>query len=76
MMAATASARLRQLEHPQLQEHQVWYEDSTSASARLDLVGTYRIGGVATWKLGLEDPNVWPTFDQWREASQRHRPAV
>lgn len=26
-MTTTASAQLRQLEHPQLQEHQVWYND-------------------------------------------------
>jgi DNA-binding response OmpR family regulator len=26
-MTTTASTRLRQLEHPQLQEHQVWYND-------------------------------------------------
>jgi len=27
MTTTTASAQLRQLEHPQLQEHQVWYND-------------------------------------------------
>ena len=27
MTTTTASARLQQLEHPQLQEHQVWYND-------------------------------------------------
>ena len=26
-MTASASAQLRQMEHPQLQEHQVWYSD-------------------------------------------------
>ncbi len=26
-MTTTASSQLRQLEHPQLQEHQVWYND-------------------------------------------------
>ena len=48
------------------QAHQVWYEDSASAAARLDLVGGYGISGIATWRLGLEDPNVWPLFEQWR----------
>ena len=52
-----------------LQAHQVWYEDSASASARLDLVDEYGLGGIATWRLGLEDPNVWPTLDQWRESA-------
>jgi hypothetical protein len=27
MTTTVASAQLRQLEHPQLQEHQVWYND-------------------------------------------------
>ena len=48
------------------QEHQVWVEDSTSAAARLDLVGRYGLAGVGTWRLGQEDPGVWPLFATWR----------
>jgi spore germination protein YaaH len=25
----------------------------------------YRTGGVAAWRLGLEDPNVWDVFRSW-----------
>ena len=53
---------------PQL--HEVWLEESTSAAARLSLVDAYRVRGVATWRLGLEDPAVWPLFEQWRGDDQ------
>jgi spore germination protein YaaH len=48
------------------EEHEVWLEDSASAVARLNLSSAYHTGGVATWRLGLEDPVVWPLFDDWR----------
>ncbi|HEY7061190.1 MAG TPA: glycosyl hydrolase family 18 protein [Chloroflexota bacterium] len=48
------------------QEHEVWLEESASAAARLALADRYGVGGVATWRLGLEDPRVWPLFRQWR----------
>jgi spore germination protein YaaH len=47
------------------QAHAVWLEDAASAAARLDLAATYRTGGVAAWRLGLEDPNVWDVFRYW-----------
>ena len=50
------------------QAHEVWIEESTSAAARLALAETYLVGGVATWRLGQEDPNVWPLFDAWRRS--------
>jgi spore germination protein YaaH len=52
------------------QDHVVWLEDSTSAAARVRLADAYGLGGVATWRLGLEDPGVWPLFDAWRAAAQ------
>ena len=48
------------------QAHEVWLEDSQSAAARLQLAERFGAGGVATWRLGLEDPQVWPLFDAWR----------
>jgi len=47
------------------QAHAVWLEDSSSAAARLGLAATYHTGGVAVWRLGLEDPNVWDIFRSW-----------
>jgi spore germination protein len=40
--------------------HEVWYEDARSAGAKLDLVSEYELGGVFFWRLGGEDPTVWP----------------
>jgi spore germination protein YaaH len=52
-----------------LQTHQVWLEDSQSATARLALTEADQLRGVAAWRLGFEDPNVWPLLDQWRALS-------
>jgi spore germination protein len=51
-----------------IHDHEVWLEESASAAARLALADRSGVGGVATWRLGLEDPQVWPLFQQWRTA--------
>lgn len=51
------------------EDHEVWIEDSQSAAARLALADRYGAGGVATWRLGLEDPRVWDIIDHWRSGS-------
>jgi len=40
----------------------IWYENSWSAAYKLDLVNRYNLGGVALWRLGAEDPNLWPVI--------------
>jgi spore germination protein YaaH len=47
-------------------QHEVWLEESASAAARLSLAERYRVGGVAMWRLGIEDPKVWPFLQPWR----------
>ena len=49
-----------------VQDHVVWLEESGSAVARLGIAERHGAGGVATWRLGLEDPAVWPAFERWR----------
>ena len=49
-----------------IQDHEVWLEESTGAAARLPLVDRYRAGGVATWRLGHEDPVTWAVVERWR----------
>ncbi|MGB9780582.1 glycosyl hydrolase family 18 protein [Caldanaerobacter sp.] len=39
--------------------HTVWFEDSKSFSAKLSLVDSYKLSGIAVWRLGQEDPNIW-----------------
>ena len=48
------------------QNHEVWLEEATSAAARLDIATRYAVGGVATWRLGLEEPRVWDLLADWR----------
>ncbi len=49
-----------------IQEHVVWLEDTASADARLSLAAKYRAGGIGAWRLGQEDPSVWPLLESWR----------
>jgi spore germination protein YaaH len=49
-----------------LQSHEVWLEDASSAEARLAVAEHYAAGGIATWRLGLEEPRVWDLFADWR----------
>lgn len=37
----------------------VYYEDASSTAAKLGLVNAYGLGGIAIWRLGLEDPGIW-----------------
>ena len=39
--------------------HQVWFEDSTSLQAKLNLAANKGLAGWAAWRLGQEDPNFW-----------------
>ena len=50
----------------EIQDHQVWFEESTGVQQRLGLVDRHAAGGVATWRLGQEDPAVWDVVRAWR----------
>lgn len=39
--------------------HQVWFENASSLSHKLNIVDEYNLGGIALWRLGLEDPGMW-----------------
>lgn len=39
--------------------HQVWFENSSSWAAKLDLVNKYNLQGIAIWRLGMEDSKGW-----------------
>lgn len=41
-------------------EHEVWFENSDSIIAKMNLAWRQGISGVALWRLGMEDPGVWP----------------
>lgn len=40
-------------------QHEVWYEDASSTSWKLDAIDRYDLRGLALWRLGLEDPALW-----------------
>ncbi len=39
--------------------HDVWYPDATTTARRIRLAADRGLGGVAFWRLGLEDRRVW-----------------
>lgn len=43
--------------------HQVWVENATTLSAKLDLIDQYDLAGAAAWRLGHEDPDVWSVIN-------------
>lgn len=43
----------------------VWLEDSQSISAKLSLMQSNNLAGVACWKLGMETADVWDTISAY-----------
>jgi spore germination protein YaaH len=39
--------------------NKIWIEDEVSMKARAELVKKYDFGGIASWKRGLEHPDIW-----------------
>jgi hypothetical protein len=39
--------------------HEVWYENSYSLEAKLELARDYELAGFAAWRIGHEDPDNW-----------------
>jgi spore germination protein len=36
-----------------------WFENKKSFSSKLKLAKKYKLGGIALWRLGMEDPDIW-----------------
>lgn len=45
--------------------YQLWMEDSESISAKLSVMKSAGIAGVAEWRLGFETPEVWDVIDEY-----------
>ncbi|MBE3578185.1 MAG: SH3 domain-containing protein [Limnochordales bacterium] len=45
-------------------ERIIWYQDRRATSLQLNLVGRYGLGGIALWRLGMEDPGIWAEIRQ------------
>lgn len=44
--------------------HEVWFENDKSTAAKLDIVAKYNPAGIALWRLGQEQPEIWPLIDK------------
>lgn len=40
----------------------IWLEDAASIEAKLQLINEYNLAGVAAWRLGLENADIWNTI--------------
>lgn len=39
--------------------HTVYFENETTFLSKLAMAGGLELGGIALWRLGIEDPNIW-----------------
>lgn len=44
--------------------YQVWFENSHSAKLKFLLVNQYGLKGIAIWRLGYEDPELWQRINE------------
>jgi len=44
-------------------DHEVWLENDKSIAAKLDVIAKYNPAGIALWRLGQEQPEIWPLID-------------
>lgn len=44
---------------------QVWLEDESSIEVKLNIMDKYQIGGVASWRLGYEKPEIWDVIGEY-----------
>ena len=45
-------------------DHEVSFENDKSTAAKLDIVAKYGPAGIAIWRLGQEQPEIWQLIDQ------------
>ena len=43
----------------------LWLEDAESLEVKLNVMDTYELAGVGSWKLGFETPDVWDVFEKY-----------
>ena len=47
--------------------YRIWVEDVTSIEEKMKLISREDLAGCASWKLGLEDPEVWHVIASYLE---------
>jgi spore germination protein YaaH len=54
--------------------HEVWYENSYSLEAKLNLALEYEVAGFAAWRIGHEDPDNWRVIANLQTPATRAEP--
>lgn len=50
-------------------DHTIWFLDAVTAFNQIRTARNYRVGGLALWRLGSEDPSLWKVFGADRTSS-------
>ena len=50
--------------------YQMWLEDAESIEAKLSLMRSYELAGVAEWKLSQETPDVWDVIERYMNGGE------
>lgn len=45
------------------EKHETWYEDVNSFRVKAEIVEKWGLAGLAIWRLGMEDPEIWRYVD-------------
>lgn len=45
-------------------DHEVWFENARSIAAKLNVVAKYQPAGIAIWRIGQEQPEIWQEIDK------------
>jgi spore germination protein YaaH len=57
-----------QAPHFAYENHEVWFENDASTAAKMAVIKKYKPIGIAIWRLGQEQPEIWPEIDKvWRQ---------
>ncbi|MGN7471858.1 glycosyl hydrolase family 18 protein [Brevibacillus sp. SAFN-007a] len=49
--------------------YKMWLEDVSSMKKRIELVKKYDLAGVASWRRGFEQPEIWPAIEEGLKSS-------
>ena len=53
-----------QAPHFKYDNHEVWFENAKSTEAKLNVLAKHNPAGIAIWRLGQEQPEIWPLVDK------------
>jgi spore germination protein len=49
-------------------QHEVWFESKFSLEQKLKILDDYKVGGIALWRIGLEDAGMWDVIKNRMDA--------